>query len=135
HLSGAWPELRFVRAAGRRVGGLPRVDDVVDQLGPLLQLGVPERHGPVPERPAIIRSTVEGPAVPGPPCYGGGVDVEVTPLPGIGTRQDFVSRGGRRIGVVTTRDGKVELIVSRQDDPDSCVASIPLTGDESATLA
>jgi TrkA domain protein len=65
----------------------------------------------------------------------GGVDVEVTPLPGIGTRQDFVSRAGRRIGVVTTRDGRVELIVSRQDDPDSCVASIPLTLEESATLA
>jgi TrkA domain protein len=63
------------------------------------------------------------------------VDVEVTPLPGIGTRQDFVSRGGRRIGVVTTRDGKVELIVSKQDDPDSCVASIPLTGEEAGTLA
>jgi TrkA domain protein len=63
------------------------------------------------------------------------VDVEVTPLPGIGTRQDFVSRAGRRIGVVTTRDGRVELIVSGQDDPDSCVASIPLTVEESATLA
>ncbi|GAB3879055.1 cation:proton antiporter regulatory subunit [Kibdelosporangium lantanae] len=63
------------------------------------------------------------------------MDVEVTPLPGIGTRQDFVSRGGRRIGVVTTRDGKVELIVSKEDDPDSCVASIPLTGEEAGTLA
>jgi TrkA domain protein len=63
------------------------------------------------------------------------VDVEVTPLPGIGTRQDFVSRGGRRIGVVTSRDGKIELIVSKQDDADSCVASIPLTVEESATLA
>jgi TrkA domain protein len=63
------------------------------------------------------------------------MNVEVTPLPGIGTRQDFVSRAGRRIGVVTHRDGRVELIVSKQDDPDSCVASIPLTVEESATLA
>jgi TrkA domain protein len=63
------------------------------------------------------------------------VDVEVTPLPGIGTRQDFVSRGGRRLGVVTHRDGKVELIVSKQDDPDTCVAQVPLTVEESATLA
>lgn len=63
------------------------------------------------------------------------VNVEVTPLPGIGTRQDFVSRGGRRIGVITYRDGKFELIVSPKDDPDNCTASIPLTPDEAGALA
>ncbi|RSM86573.1 potassium transporter TrkA [Kibdelosporangium aridum] len=63
------------------------------------------------------------------------MNVEVTPLPGLGTRQDFVSRGGRRIGVITYRDGKMEMIVSKQDDTDSCVASIPLTTEEGATLA
>ncbi|WP_156754951.1 cation:proton antiporter regulatory subunit [Actinokineospora pegani] len=63
------------------------------------------------------------------------MNVEVTPLPGIGTRQDFVSRSGRRIGVVTYRDGHFDLIVSKHDDPDSCVASIPLTTDESGALA
>jgi TrkA domain protein len=63
------------------------------------------------------------------------VNVEVTPLPGIGTRQDFVSRGGRRLGVITYRDGRVELIVSREDDPDACTASIPLTVDEAGALA
>ncbi|CAM3896032.1 cation:proton antiporter regulatory subunit [Kibdelosporangium persicum] len=63
------------------------------------------------------------------------MNVEVTPLPGLGTRQDFVSRGGRRIGVITYRDGRMEMIVSKQDDTDSCVASIPLTVEEGATLA
>lgn len=63
------------------------------------------------------------------------VNVEVTPLPGIGTRQDFVSRAGRRIGVITYRDGRLELIVSREDDPDACTASIPLTVDEAGALA
>lgn len=63
------------------------------------------------------------------------VNVEVTPLPGIGTRQDFVSRAGRRIGVITYRDGHFDLIVSKPDDPDSCVASIPLTVEESGALA
>ncbi|OLR91759.1 cation:proton antiporter regulatory subunit [Actinokineospora bangkokensis] len=63
------------------------------------------------------------------------MNVEVTPLPGIGTRQDFVSRSGRRIGVITHRDGHFDLIVSKHDDPDSCVASIPLTVDESGALA
>jgi K+:H+ antiporter subunit KhtT len=63
------------------------------------------------------------------------VNVEVTPLPGIGTRQDFVSRTGRRIGVITYRDGRSELIVSKQDDPDACTASIPLTTEEAGALA
>jgi TrkA domain protein len=63
------------------------------------------------------------------------VNVEVTPLPGIGTRQDFVSRAGRRLGVITYRDGRSELIVSSVDDPDTCTASIPLTSDEANTLA
>ncbi|HEX2130457.1 MAG TPA: TrkA C-terminal domain-containing protein [Actinophytocola sp.] len=63
------------------------------------------------------------------------MNVEVTPLPGIGTRQDFVSRTGRRIGVITYRDGRSELIVSKKDDPDACTASIPLSGDEAAALA
>ncbi|MGQ0838488.1 cation:proton antiporter regulatory subunit [Actinokineospora sp.] len=63
------------------------------------------------------------------------MNVEVTPLPGIGTRQDFVSRSGRRIGVITYRDGHFDLIVSKPDDPDSCVASIPLTVEESGALA
>ena len=63
------------------------------------------------------------------------MNVEVTPLPGIGTRQDFMIRSGRRIGVITSRDGKFELIVSKTDDPDTCSASIPLTPQEAGTLA
>lgn len=63
------------------------------------------------------------------------VNVEVTPLPGIGTRQDFQSRTGRRIGVLTYRDGRLELIISRVDDPDTCTASIPLTVEEASALA
>jgi TrkA domain protein len=63
------------------------------------------------------------------------VNVEVTPLPGIGTRQDFVTRAGRRIGVITYRDGRSELIVSKKDDPDACTASIPLSPDEASALA
>jgi len=63
------------------------------------------------------------------------VNVDVTPLPGIGVRKDFATRTGRRIGVVTQRDGHIELIVSKSDDPDACLASIPLTADEAGALA
>jgi TrkA domain protein len=63
------------------------------------------------------------------------VNVEVTPLPGIGVRQDFSLRSGRRVGVITYRDGKFELILSKQDDPDATAASIPLAPEEAGTLA
>lgn len=63
------------------------------------------------------------------------MNVEVTPLPGIGVRKDFATRNGRRVGVVTHRDGHVELIVSKTDDPDACLASLPLTNDEAGALA
>jgi TrkA domain protein len=63
------------------------------------------------------------------------VKVDVTPLPGIGTREDFVTHAGRRVGVIVHRDGKYELLVSAQDDPDRCVASTQLTSEEASTLA
>jgi K+:H+ antiporter subunit KhtT len=67
--------------------------------------------------------------------YGGGVNVEVTSLPGIGVRKDFVLSSGRRLGVVSHRDGQLELIVSKPDDPDACLASLPLTPEEAGALA
>ncbi|MFC8045667.1 cation:proton antiporter regulatory subunit [Nocardia sp. NPDC057353] len=63
------------------------------------------------------------------------MNVDVTALPGIGVRKDFQARSGRRIGVVDHRDGGIDLIVSKLDDPDACAAEIPLSADEAAVLA
>ncbi|MGQ0481045.1 MAG: cation:proton antiporter regulatory subunit [Pseudonocardia sp.] len=63
------------------------------------------------------------------------MNVEVTPLPGIGVRKDFALRDGRRIGVISHRDGKLELIVSKRDDPDACLAEIELSHREAGALA
>ncbi|RZQ60294.1 cation:proton antiporter regulatory subunit [Amycolatopsis suaedae] len=63
------------------------------------------------------------------------MNVEVTPLPGIGVRKDFALSNGRRVGVVNHRDGQIELIVSKTDDPDACVAALPLTIEEAGALA
>ena len=63
------------------------------------------------------------------------MDVNVTPLPGIGVQQDFATRGGRRVGVITYRDGRSELLAFRLDDPDAVFVSTPLTGEEAGTLA
>ncbi|EMY33974.1 hypothetical protein D477_012051 [Arthrobacter crystallopoietes BAB-32] len=62
------------------------------------------------------------------------MDVEETPLPGIGVRRELVLDSGRRVGIVIHRDGQTELIVSKVDDPDACLASIPLSLQEAATL-
>ena len=60
--------------------------------------------------------------------------MEETPLPGIGMRKEVTTASGRRVGIISHRDGTVELIVSSAADPDACVASIPLTGEEAASL-
>lgn len=62
------------------------------------------------------------------------VNVEVTPLPGIGVRKDFEVSSGRRIGVIARRDGMIDLIVSEQDDPDACRDQVLLSVEESAVL-
>ncbi|MHA7281046.1 cation:proton antiporter regulatory subunit [Arthrobacter sp. MDT2-2] len=62
------------------------------------------------------------------------MNVIETPLPGIGVRREIVTGSGRRVGIVAQRDGDLDLIISKAGDPDACVASIPLTPDEAATI-
>ncbi|WP_104168343.1 MULTISPECIES: cation:proton antiporter regulatory subunit [Arthrobacter] len=62
------------------------------------------------------------------------MNVIETRLPGIGVRREIVTGSGRRVGIVAQRDGELDLIISKANDPDACVASIPLTPDEAATI-
>jgi TrkA domain protein len=61
--------------------------------------------------------------------------VEETPLPGIGLRHDFMTAAGRRVGVVSHRDGRRELVIYDARDPDACVAQVRLTDEEADALA
>ena len=63
------------------------------------------------------------------------VRVEQTPLPGIGVRHDLITSSGRTVGVVSHRNGRRDLLLYDVDDPDACLASIPLTDDEAEALA
>ncbi|RCW44715.1 potassium/proton antiporter regulatory subunit (CPA2 family) [Halopolyspora algeriensis] len=63
------------------------------------------------------------------------MDVTVTPLPGLGTQQDFITNSGHRVGVISYRDGRLELIVSGPQDPDKVAASVELTTEETSALA
>jgi TrkA domain protein len=61
--------------------------------------------------------------------------IHETELPGIGVRQEFDTAGGARLGVLTTRTGRRELLLYDSDDPDACRAVVHLDPADSTTLA
>ncbi|NJC69399.1 cation:proton antiporter regulatory subunit [Planosporangium thailandense] len=63
------------------------------------------------------------------------MDVERTPLPGIGLQHVFTTERDRRIGVVSHRDGRRHLVIYRRDDPDSASEAVALTAEEANGLA
>ncbi len=67
--------------------------------------------------------------------FGDEVEVTETKLPGIGTRYDFITDAGRRIGVVSHRDGDRDLLVFSKEDPDSCSSVLHLSATQADALA
>ncbi|MFB9375996.1 cation:proton antiporter regulatory subunit [Kineococcus gynurae] len=63
------------------------------------------------------------------------MDLEETKLPGVGLRHDFTTARGRRIGVISQRNGERELLVYSLDDPDACHSVVDLDADEAEVLA
>lgn len=61
--------------------------------------------------------------------------IEETALPGVGRRFDFDAEYGKRIGVITHRDGKREVFVASKEDPDACAQAIVLTEAEAEAVA
>ncbi|CAN5134678.1 cation:proton antiporter regulatory subunit [soil metagenome] len=62
------------------------------------------------------------------------VEFEETRLPGVGVRHDFVTEDGRRVGVITHHNGRKELLVYSERDPDACSEVVSLGVDESVGL-
>ena len=62
-------------------------------------------------------------------------DITETQLPGVGVRHDFVTAEGDRVGVLTHRNGRRELLLYDRDDPDECVTVIHLSTGDTRTLA
>lgn len=62
-------------------------------------------------------------------------NIEETQLPGVGVRQDFVTKGGRRIGVIAHRGGHRDLLIYATDDPDRCRETVRLEDQDSRALA
>lgn len=62
-------------------------------------------------------------------------DVDRTDLPGIGVRSEFRCVGGTRIGVLLHNDGRRDVLVYGDADPDAPVASLALGEGDARTLA
>ena len=58
-----------------------------------------------------------------------------TTLPGIGTRYDLTTEGGKHVSVVVHTDGRRFLGFHDPEDDDSCTASVPLAPGEAAALS
>jgi TrkA domain protein len=63
------------------------------------------------------------------------IDIISRALPGIGICQELELRSGRRIGIVTRRDGLVDLVIYDAEDPDAAHDQVELSDDESNAIA
>jgi TrkA domain protein len=63
------------------------------------------------------------------------LEVHRTALPGIGLRHEFVTERGRRVGVVSHRTGRREVVVYDREDPDTAAVTLTLNAEEANGLA
>jgi TrkA domain protein len=63
------------------------------------------------------------------------MDINETPLPGVGVRYDFTTRSSRQIGVISHRSGRRDLVIYDRDDPDACQEMLHLSEEEAEVLA
>ncbi|WP_336205369.1 cation:proton antiporter regulatory subunit [Nonomuraea sp. LPB2021202275-12-8] len=62
------------------------------------------------------------------------MEVEQTALPGIGLRHDFTTQSGKRIGVVSHRIGRRDLVIYDREDPDRACEVVKLNDEEADAL-
>ncbi len=56
-------------------------------------------------------------------------------LPGVGVRHEYTTAEGERVGVVSHRSGRREIVVYDREDPDRCRWVLHLSPDDTQTLA
>ncbi len=61
-------------------------------------------------------------------------EVQETRLPGVGVRYEFTTDDGQDIGVIVHHDGRRELLVYSEADPDSCSSIVNLSEPDTQTL-
>jgi TrkA domain protein len=61
--------------------------------------------------------------------------INETHLPGVGIRHDFATEEGESLGVIVHHNGRRDLLVYDQDDPDSCRYVIRMSERDANTLS
>jgi TrkA domain protein len=62
------------------------------------------------------------------------VELFETPIPGVGVRYEFTSAAGDRLGVIVRRDGRRDLVLYDETDPDACRDTVLLSAEEAAAM-
>lgn len=63
------------------------------------------------------------------------MELHETSLPGIGVRHDFTTAEGRRVGLVSHRSGRREVLFYDGRDPDAVSQAVVLSAHEAETVA
>lgn len=62
-------------------------------------------------------------------------EVTETQLPGVGVRYEFTTSEGERVGVLSHRGGRREILVYDRRDPDAASTLLHLSADDTRTLS
>jgi TrkA domain protein len=62
-------------------------------------------------------------------------EVTETQLPGVGVRHEFTTSEGERIGVISLRGGRQQIVLYDRDDSDACSTLLSLDAEDAQTLA
>ena len=62
-------------------------------------------------------------------------EVRETKLPGVGVRHEFTTDSGADIGVLVHHDGRREILVYDDDDPDKCSSLVSLSAADTMTVS
>jgi TrkA domain protein len=62
-------------------------------------------------------------------------EVRETQLPGVGVRHEFDTEAGDHVGVLVHRDGRREIVVYDNDDPDACSTMVDLSPNDTRTMS
>lgn len=61
--------------------------------------------------------------------------VRETKLPGVGVRHEFTTDDGNDVGVIVHHDGRREILLYDEVDPDACTSVVNLSEHDTQTLA
>ncbi len=62
-------------------------------------------------------------------------DIKETRLPGVGIRFDLPLQSGDHVVVINHQSGRVEIMLCREEDPDTCTEALRLSRDDAKALA